>query len=141
MNELIATVAENLKEKLLQDLLPVIQEKGGELISKIKENPIDFIKEFLKGFQSSNANTVYESIETISKDKLIEIAKSHIVPNATEIAAYKTETEDAFVIYLAYTKDKELLDIENNCYIIIKSNALAKDIVNLFGDDKLIILT
>lgn len=141
MNELIANIVESLQEKLLQDLLPIVEKKAEKFIATIKECSIDFIKDFLKGFQSSNENIIYESVETLNQNRLVEIAKRHIVPNATEIAAYKTETEDAFVIYLAYTKERELLDSKNNCYVIIKSGALAKDVVNLFGDSKLIILT
>ena len=142
MNELITNVIESLKEKLLQDLLPAIQEKAGDFFSGIKEKPMDFLKEFLKGFQGSNeVNTVYESVEVLNQSKLVEIAKEHIVPNSTEVAAYKTETEDSFVIYLAYTRNRELLDSKDNCYVIINSTALAKDVINLFGDDKLIILT
>lgn len=141
MEELILPVVNELKDQLLGELIPVIQEQVEKAITSVKKNAIPFIKDFLKGFQSSgDYNTVYESLETLNKNRLIEIAKQHIVAGSTEVAAYKTETADSFVIYLAYTKDKELLDSKDNCYVIIKCEALAKDVTNLFGEDKLIIL-
>ena len=67
-------------------------------------------------------------------------AKKNIVSGATEVVAYKTSKADSFIIYLAYSKEKELLPVEQNRYVIIKAEAVSGDINSLFGENKLIIL-
>lgn len=52
----------------------------------------------------------------------------------------KTKQEDGYFIYLAYSKDRKLLPVANNKYLIIKAQALAKEVEDLFAESELIIL-
>ncbi len=137
----MSTIVEELKAALFACLIPAIEEATEKAVNGLKDNHDSLKNGFVSGFKSSDSsNTKLESIDTLDKSKLVEIAKKYIVSGATEVAAYKSETEDAYVVYLAYTNNRELLDADRNCYVIIKSNALAKDVAKLFGEEKLIIL-
>jgi c-di-GMP-related signal transduction protein len=37
-------------------------------------------------------------------------------------------------------KDGEIIEIEKNCYVNIQSEALTRDVLELFGEENLIIL-
>ena len=52
----------------------------------------------------------------------------------------KVIEEDAILIYLAYSYDRQLLPPSDNNYLIIKSNSLDSDVEDLFNNSDLIIL-
>jgi hypothetical protein len=83
---------------------------------------------------------VYD-VDVISKDKLVEIARECMVPNCNEVAAMKKNGKGyECIIYLAYSKDKELLPQEKNFYVIINAKESSKSVDELFGKTELIIL-
>lgn len=125
INNAISALWERLQEKVL--------EKAGEALK-------EYIKKFVGGFNKSKANIIAETYESLNKEKLVEIATLHKVDGSTEVAAYKVDTDDEYLIYLAYTKDKELLDENINKYIIIHTQSIARDIDKLFNNDQLILL-
>lgn len=141
MQDVIYAIIEELKINLYENIVSVVEETTSKAMKAIKEKTKAFANGFMSGFKNSNQqNTKLENVDSLDKAKLVAIAQKYIVSGATEVAAYKSETDEAYVVYLAYTKDRELLDPEKNCYVIIKSNALAKDVAKLFGEEKLIIL-
>lgn len=114
-----------------------IQDSFIETVSETIKNTI---KKFSEGFKKENQNIISESIENLNKTNLVEIATKYKVEGSTEVAAYKVATDDEYIIYLAYTNNRELLDAEVNNYIIIRTQSLTRDVEKLFSDDKLILL-
>ena len=79
--------------------------------------------------------------ELMNKANLIEIAKQNIVPNSNEVLAMLNDKgKNAYYLYLAYSKDKEMLPQEENNYVIIKAEGVTKDLQSLFDGHELIIL-
>lgn len=142
MADLIDNLIFELKMQLVEELLPYVKQQAEEVFRDLKKEMVPIIKNLIESFKNEKKKTdtimVRESL--LNREKLIEIAKKHIVVGATEVVAYKTSKSDSFIVYLAYSKNKELLPVEQNRYVIIKAEALSGDINSLFGDNKLIIL-
>jgi len=86
-------------------------------------------------------NTKVYDVDVITKEKLVEIARECIVPNCNEVVAMKKNGRGyERIIYLAYSKNKELLPQEKNFYVIINAKETSKSVDDLFGKYELIIL-
>lgn len=142
MNELIENVIFELKVQLVEELLPYVKEQAEKVFKDLKKEMIPVMRDLVDSFKDGNRKTDTIMIQEtlLNKEKLISIAKKNIVSGATEVVAYKTSKADSFIVYLAYSKEKELLPVEQNRYVIIKAEAVSGDINSLFGENKLIIL-
>lgn len=142
MNELIENVIFELKVQLVEELLPYMKEQAEKVFKDLKKEMIPVMRDLVDSFKDGNRKTDTIMIQEtlLNKEKLISIAKKHIVVGATEVVAYKTSKADSFIVYLAYSTEKELLPVEQNRYVIIKAEAVSGDINSLFGENKLIIL-
>ena len=142
MNDLIESLIFELKVQLVEELLPYVKEQAEIVFKDLKKVMIPVMKDLVNSFKDGKEKTDTIMIQEtlLNKKRLIAIAKEHLVVGATEVVAYKTSKSDSFIIYLAYSKNKELLPIEQNRYVIIKAEALSGDINSLFGDNKLIVL-
>lgn len=129
MQDVIANAVIALWEQLQQRVIETASETARNVINK-----------FINGFKQQEANIINISVETLTLPKLIEIASKHKVLGSTEVAAYKVATDDEYIIYLAYTKGKELLDPEVNNYVIVRSQIIGRDVDKLFNNEKLILL-
>lgn len=121
----------------VQPLFDAFQEKVIETVSDTVKQVWD---KFVAGFNNRDANIVVIEFDTLDKGKLIEIAADNKVNGSTEVAAYKVSTDDDYIIYLAYTHNKELMDTSVNKYISIRTKSLARDVEKLFNNDQLILL-
>lgn len=81
-----------------------------------------------------------KEVETLDMNTLIGFGKQHIVVGSNEIVAMKVAQPLGYYVYLAYSKDKELLPVQNNVYLIIKTKSLASDVENLFAESEVVIL-
>ena len=142
MNELIENVIFELKVQLVEELLPYVKEQAEKVFKDLKKEMIPVMRDLVDSFKDGNRKTDTIMIQEtlLNKEKLISIAKKNIVSGATDVVAYKTSKADSFIVYLAYSKEKELLPVEQNRYVIIKAEAVSGDINSLFGENKLIIL-
>lgn len=123
----------------IQDFLK--DEAWPQMKSFVKECIIDRVADFAQSlFQATIDNTHAVESERLDKESLIHIAKKYIVEGCDGIAAIKTQNKKEYIIYLAYMSGKELLPVENNNYIIIKTLSLTPDLEGLFGNEKCIIL-
>ena len=52
----------------------------------------------------------------------------------------KVIKDNSNIVYLAYVKDRDLLPVEDNHYVVIKATALTPEVINLFEENKLVIL-
>ncbi len=121
----------------LQPLLDAFQEKT---VEKISETIKMGWERFVASIKNRNADILNLNVTTLDKARLVEIAHENKVDGSTEVAALKVVTENVYIIYLAYTKDRELIDTNSNKYIIITTQFLARDIEKLFDKDELILL-
>ena len=142
MNDLIESLIFELKVQLVEELLPYVKEQAEKVFKDLKKEMIPVMKDLVNSFKDGKEKTDTIMIQEtlLNKKRLIAIAKEHLVVGATEVVAYKTSKSDYFIVYLAYSKDKELLPVEQNRYIIVKAEALSGDINILFVENKLIIL-
>ena len=125
INNAVSTLLENIQERI---------------VDGVNEAVKNMYEKFCNMFQRKNAHIITESVETLNKEKLIDISTKYIVEGSTEVAAYKVDTEEDYIIYLAYTNNRELLDEAVNNYVIIKAQALARDVEKLFDNHELILL-
>lgn len=131
----------SLKEKLG----PILEEEGPletkfkKIGVRVKNEILPIAWNFIKNIFSSR-NVFSEDVDILSFEKLVEISKCYIVEGANEVAALKQFNEDTFYIYLAYCKDRNLIDEDKNKYVIIKADGLSKEVKELFSESDLIIL-
>ena len=133
MNRFVEVAIERAKEFWEEVGLPLLEEKAGELMSKATD--------FVQSIKTATKAQMH-MIETtfLDLDGLREVARTYVPDGGTEVAASKKIVGNHYVVYLAYTADKELLPVEDNQYVVIKCKALAPDVLDLFGSNNFIIL-
>ena len=119
---------------VVEETLKPLAEEFKRMLTELFDNPPEEVQELPQNMK------VYD-VDIISKDKLVEIARECIVPNCNEVAAMKKNGKGyECIIYLAYSKNKELLPQEQNFYVIINAKEASRSIDELFGKSELIIL-
>ena len=139
---MIEQVAPYLKEQFFKS----VEQLG--IWAKEKISSTDWEKKIDNFFSESFFPEIPENVkitkvgkELVNKADLIEIAKQNIVPNSNEVLVMLNDKgKNAYYLYLAYSKDKEMLPQEENNFIIIKADGLTKDLQSLFDGHELIIL-
>lgn len=134
--------SEELKQRIKDEVMPEWDKAKQEMMECYQQAKADFLKKI--SVTSKDNMTVYE-VDTLTSREMLQYAKNHIVKGANMVAAFKqqgviNEKEVAFV-YLSYGKGRELLADENNHYVIIKAKQLEQDVLNLFIESDLVILT
>ena len=76
----------------------------------------------------------------MSKDKFLSAIKTYTIPKATGLAALRKKGRDAYYIYTAFVINDNLIEQENNQYLIFIADGLSIDFENLFGANELIVL-
>ena len=136
IQEVVAVIKETLRgvgNLVVDTTLKPLAEEFTRILNELFGNQ-DVQQELPKNMK------VYD-VDIISKDKLVEIARECMVPNCNEVAAMKKNGKGyECIIYLAYSKDKELLPQEKNFYVIINAKESSKSVDELFGKTELIIL-
>ena len=135
MYQFIEIVSSQLTQLIVEVGGPVIQEKVGDAIDLAIKNS----KDFFKSFNMKAHNKAYD-IDVLEKKGLIKIAKECMVSGSNEVIVTKKTHKNQYIVYLSYMKDKELIPIEKNIYLIIRSKAITPDILDLFGSEQYIIL-
>jgi hypothetical protein len=120
---ILPIVIEELKKKL--------EEVWQMLISSYNENS----KESM-----SNVHKIVKEKDLLKKDDLVEAARENIVSGSDGVCAMLKKTDSKVFVFLAYLKDKELLPSDTNTYVILKAEAIARDVEVLFSNNELIIL-
>ena len=81
-----------------------------------------------------------KEVDVLDMPTLVDFAKKYIVKSSNETVAMKVMQDDCYFIYLAYSKDRQLLPTQDNKYVIIKAQTLAKEVEELFAESELVIL-
>lgn len=138
MNQQLAAFG---KEVFVEQIAPVLIEKMKSALQRAGVWIMDKVEDFIGGIgQDPNVKTVLEKRELLKKDDIIQIAKENSVPNSNMVAALLESTENRYIVYLAYLRDKELLPQEENNYVTILAEGLSRDVDALFNGQQLIIL-
>jgi secreted Zn-dependent insulinase-like peptidase len=129
-------------EKIKDEVKPEWDKAKQEMKEYYQKAKADFLKKI--SVTSKDNMTVYE-VDTLTSREMLQYAKNHIVKGANMVVAFKqqgiiNDKKVAFV-YLSYGKGRELLADENNHYVIIKAKQLEQDVLNLFIESDLVILT
>lgn len=132
-------------EIIINQAKTVIIDTGLEYLCEHKDDIMDSVKGktkiFIDSFLSvAKAKTHVVEADFLDKETIVEIAKKYLVPDSTEVALCKKIKNNTYYMYLAYTKDKELLPVEKNSYVIIKVKALSPDVIELFGENEFILM-
>lgn len=136
-NENIGVIAKDFVNNAVKQLV----EKGTKFLSVLKDDYAVILQEMIKNLSGETKGIVYgEELEKLDVKSLVAISKKYIVTGCTEVVALKEVEKDCAIVYLTYSKDKELLPSTSNRYVIIKTKELCEDVVSLFADSELIIL-
>lgn len=139
--------------KLLAEITPILKDQWGKAWDWLKEQAKDLdwgkvfddlkrrIEDAMDEGLPDNVKTVCVEKELLKKEDLVKIARENIVAGSNQVlAAINTKQKSAYYVYLAYACNREMIPQEENTFVIIKAEALAKDVETLFDGKELIIL-
>lgn len=135
--------AAKIVKKFFKEALPILEQEGKEAWQGMKKDLEDDwarFKEELKAMSKSPENLVFKEEEFLNKEKLVAVARQYIVSGSNEVYAWKKEYTNYYVIYLTYGVSGEPIETSRNYFVNIKAEALAKDVLALFGNSELIVL-
>ena len=128
-------------KSLFEEIVPVVIEEGKKAIDEITKNTKEQVNEFIEELNTEKEVDVdFREIELLNSSKLITLAKENIVDGANEVYVWKKAYKSGVYINLAYGKDQELLEKDQNKFIILKAEALGADLLNMFKESELVIL-
>lgn len=132
----------NSIETIVKEVFPVIAEEAKKTIGDIANDAKEAWKEFLNKIKEQKSPSYINAteVELLNTNILLDLIKANIVPNSNEVYVMKKEKEDAYYVYVSYGKDKELIEKEKNKFLVIKAEALSKDVLGLFSESELVIL-
>lgn len=141
----LPTVAEKGKamlEDFTKVIIPAAVEEGKKTLLEIKEDTQKAWDDFKKKIQEEGNpdHLVFEEVDILDSQKLLDFAKKYNVKDANEVYAMKKQKKTACFVYLSYGKDRNLFEKEQNKYVIIKAGALTADVLGLFDESELVIL-
>lgn len=145
INKSINEVVEQLKplaEKALNYLKEYLKQHAEELLSKVNDEVTPVLEGMIKNLTGEMKGIAFgKEVEQLDLTTLVGFAKEHIVKNSNEIVVMRVKEEEASTyIYLAYSRNRELLPNNVNRYLIIKAHSLSPEVSDLFNESELIIL-
>lgn len=130
-----------LVEKIIEQGVEILRKKGEEIIHKVTEEYLPLVEDFIKNMTGEIQGKAFgKEVDVLDMVTLVDFAKKYIVNGSNEIVAIRSKEADGYFIYLAYSQDRELIEIDKNRYLIIKAKQLADDVNQLFNESELIIL-
>lgn len=151
ITEIGMQVAKNISSKMGEfakdfgeDLLNEYVKNGKwkDTSKKIVKNKIDdLISNSHKEQEDVSLHNIHPlKVEFLSKDNFLSAIKAYTIPKATGLAVLRKKGRDAHYIYTAFVINDELIDQQNNQYLIFIARGLSIDFENLFGANELIVL-
>ena len=138
---MIETKLESTIAEVVEQGIKILVKNVGTVLTKIKEEYVPLLDELIKNLTGETKGIAFgKTTELLDMKTLVSMAKQYVTPNSNEIVALRTKEDDGYIIYLAYSKDRQLLPTEDNNYLIIKADALDKDVEALFEESELVIL-
>lgn len=141
LNESLFEDAMPLVEKIIKQGVEILRKKGEEIIHEVTEEYLPLVEDFIKNMTGEIQGKAFgKEVDVLDMVTLVDFAKKYIVNGSNEIVAIRSKEADGYFIYLAYSQDRELIEIDKNRYLIIKAKQLADDVNQLFNESELIIL-
>ena len=131
-------------KQFLKELAPKIIEGMKDALKRlgvwIEEGVKKKIDDMIDYQVNVESKTVRITKELLKKEDITEAAKNNIVPNSNMVAALLEKKEDIYIVYLAFLRDKELLPLNENRYVVLKAEGLSRDVETLFDGQPLVVL-
>ena len=141
LNESLFEAAMPLVEKIIEQGVEILRKKGEDIIHEVTEEYLPLVEDFIKNMTGEIQGKAFgKEVDVLDMVTLVDFAKKYIVNGSNEIVAIRSKEADGYFIYLAYSQDRELIEIDKNRYLIIKAKQLADDVNHLFNESELIIL-
>lgn len=141
LNERLFEAVMPMVEKIIEQGVEILRKKGEEIIHEVAEEYLPLVEDFIKNMTGEIKGKAFgKEVDVLDMATLIGFAKKYIVNGSNEIVAIRSKDAGCYFIYLAYSQDRELIEIDKNRYLIIKANQLADDVNQLFNESELIIL-
>ena len=141
LNESLFEAAMPLVEKIIEQGVEILRKKGEDIIHEVTEEYLPLVEDFIKNMTGEIQGKAFgKEVDVLDMVTLVDFAKKYIVNGSNEIVAIRSKEADGYFIYLAYSQDRELIEMDKNRYIIIKAKQLADDVNQLFNESELIIL-
>ena len=128
--------------KKVQEVLLSLQNFVNNASSKIKNDWLPTAKEWISQIgEAVVTKYVYENVELLTKDQLIETIKNNIVNGSDSNIVYKTMKKDgSFHIAITYIKDGEIIESEENVIVIIECDGISRELKEIFGNQDFLIV-
>lgn len=141
LNESLFEAAMPLVEKIIEQGVEILRKKGEDIIHEVTEEYLPLVEDFIKNMTGEIQGKAFgKEVDVLDMVTLVDFAKKYIVNGSNEIVAIRSKEADGYFIYLAYSQDRELIEMDKNRYLIIKAKQLADDVNQLFNESELIIL-
>lgn len=129
-------------QKGIEELSKAISEAGKGTLNDISKDAKQAWEDFLKKIREKKTPDyiVAEDVEFLNSKTLLEIAKKYIVKGSNEVYVMRKQEKNCIFVYLAYGKDKTILEKEQNKYVVIKAEGVSADILGMFDNTELVIL-
>ena len=129
-------------QKGIEELSKAISEAGKETVKDISKDTKQAWEDFLQKIREKKSldYIVAEDVEFLNSKTLLEIAKKYIVKGSNEVYVMRKQEKKCIFVYLAYGKDKTILEKEQNKYVVIKAEGVSADILGMFDNKELVIL-
>lgn len=119
----------------------LIEEYAESVIEETTKYATEKVGKFIDSFKTALKMTIHnEECVVLDMKLLTEISRRYRVNSSNGVAAMKVIKDNSNIVYLAYVKDRDLLPVEDNHYVVIKATALTPEVINLFKENKLVIL-
>lgn len=119
----------------------LIEEYGESVIDGTTKYAKEKVRKFIDSFKTALKMTIHnEDCVVLDMKLLTEISRRYRMSCSNGVAAMKVIKENYNIVYLAYVKDRELLPVEDNHYVVIKATALTPEVISLFDGHELVIL-
>lgn len=119
----------------------LIEEYGESVIDETTKYAKEKVRKFIDSFKTALKMTIHnEDCVVLDMKLLTEISRRYRMSCSNGVAAMKVIKENYNIVYLAYVKDRELLPVEDNHYVVIKATALTPEVISLFDGHELVIL-
>lgn len=116
--------------------LDALKEWGPKVLSWLelaKESWNEFGDKIKQSFPDSNSEVIVEE-ETLTKEKFYEIIKANAVKGANGMAAFYKKNADDDIFYLASVIDKELIEENDNKFVVvIATDGVKKEVKEIFA--------
>mgnify|MGYP007102089888 CR=1 FL=1 len=128
-------------ERIITAGIEILKKKGRDVLNDIKKEYLPLVDVFIKNMTGEIKDKAFgKEVDILDIATLVNFAKKYLVNGSNEIVAIRKKETDCCFIYLAYSHDRELIDVEKNNFLVIKANSLADDVNSLFEESELIIL-